>query len=68
MLDVWREACGRSAQVCRAAGDAKVTLALPNDTNLKCVKFANQWIVIDNGGALFGVVALSNGGEGEIGG
>jgi len=51
-----------------ANGYFKLSLKLPNNIALKGGKFANQWWVLDPQGALFNTLALTNGGEGEIGG
>lgn len=51
-----------------AKGTAAVTIPIPNARDLLCFKFANQWGVLDPQGALFSFLALTNGGEGEVGG
>lgn len=51
-----------------ASGTASVPISIPNTTSLVGVQFANQWWVADPTGALLGLLALSNGGEGNIGG
>ena len=49
-------------------GSASIKVGVPNNKSLIGGKFANQWVVIDPKGSLWGLLAFSGGGEGLVGG
>lgn len=49
------------------SGSGSISFQIPNDRNLVCLGFCNQWLIVDPGANTLGI-ALSNCGEVTIGG